>query len=280
MEGAGEAVAELVREHDRDRYAAILYAPEERRDALLALAAFDIELGRIPGLVSEPMPGEIRFQWWRDVLENGASRAGAGNPVAEQLGAAIERFNLPAAALTDMIDARLFDLHADPMPSQTALEGYCGETSAAMIQLSAMILDPDNAAAHAEASGHAGCALGIASILLSLAFQRRNGQCYVPADLLSAAGLDAHSFVSGEAGKAHARAIEAMIALSREHYSQFRMRAGQVTSAALPAYLPVSAVPLILKAVAKAGLEIFTGPPAISPVKRQWAMLRRAIGGW
>lgn len=280
MESAGETVAELVRSHDRDRFAAILYAREDRREALFALAAFDIELMRIPGLVSEPMPGEIRLQWWRDVLEGGASVAGAGNPVAEGLGAAIDRYGLPVATLMNMIEARTFDLYCDPMPSQADLEGYCGETSAAQIQLSVLILDAESAVDYAEASGHAGCALGIARILLSLPHQRRNGQCYIPQEMLAAAGLQPADFATGEAGPAHRGAVDAMIALGRQHYAEFVKRASEISSKARPAYLPVAAAPHVFKAIEKAGLPAFEISPSVPPLKRQWAMLRRALGGW
>jgi len=280
MVSTGETIADLVKMHDRDRYTSILYAPEGHREALLALSAFDIELSRIPGLVSEPMPGEIRLQWWRDVLETGATTAGAGNPVAEKLGAAIEQYGLPVTTLVNMADARIFDLYSDPMPSQTDLEGYCGETSSAAIQLALLILDPESAGAHAEASGHAGCALGIARILLSLPHQRRKGQCYIPQEMLAAAGLKSEDFAAGEAGAAHWRGVQAMIALGRQHYSEFVKRAGGMSSAAQPAYLPVSAVPQVFKAIEKAGLTVFEAPPTVSPIRRQWAMLRRAVGGW
>jgi phytoene synthase len=280
METAGETVADLVKNQDRDRYSSILYAPEDHREGLFALAAFEIELARIPTLASEPMPGEIRLQWWRDVIESGAAAAGAGNPVAEQLGAAIGRYSLPVAALADMIDARIFDLYSDPMPSQTDLEGYCGETFAAAIQLSLLVLDQDGAAAHAETSGHAGCALGIARLLLGLPYQRRRQQCYIPSEMLAASGLEPEKFVSGEIGEAHIRALGTMLSLGRQHYSDFCKQAAKIASKARPAYLPIATVPHIFNAVEKAGPSAFRAPPVVSPVKRQWAMLRRAIAGW
>ena len=50
--------------------------------------------------VSEPMPGEIRYQWWRDAIE---ARQGGGNPVAEALLDTIGKFNLDAARLLALI---------------------------------------------------------------------------------------------------------------------------------------------------------------------------------
>jgi len=77
--------AALVRKADRDRYLATLFAPADRRGALFALYAFDIEMSRIRDLARESMPGEIRLQWWREVLEGARTGEAAANPVAASL---------------------------------------------------------------------------------------------------------------------------------------------------------------------------------------------------
>ena len=125
--------AELVRAQDQARYIAGLYAPEDRRAALYALYAFSLEIARVRALVSEPLPGEVRLQWWRDVLEGQAGGETQAHPVAAALLDTIKRYRLPAAPLTALIDARIFDLYDDPMPSLRDLEGYAGETASAVI---------------------------------------------------------------------------------------------------------------------------------------------------
>ena len=74
-----EAVYEFslsaLRDSDRDRYLACLLSPADKRGPLSALYAFHAEIARIRDLVREPLPGEIRLQWWRDVLDD--PRAGA-----------------------------------------------------------------------------------------------------------------------------------------------------------------------------------------------------------
>src|SRR5690606_8354919 len=122
--------------------------------ALFALYAFNVEAASIRDRIKEPMAGEIRLQWWRDALANG----GAGNPVADALVEAMDTYRLPPQAFIDYLDARIFDLYDDPMPSRTDLEGYCGETASALIQLSNLILDAEAAAGAAAMAGHAGCA--------------------------------------------------------------------------------------------------------------------------
>jgi hypothetical protein len=80
----------MLRDSDRDRYLACLLSPEEKRGALAALYAFNAELARIRDLVHEPLPGEVRMQYWRDLLEGSAHGSTEANPVGSALLTAIE----------------------------------------------------------------------------------------------------------------------------------------------------------------------------------------------
>ena len=69
------AATELVRAHDFPRYASTLFVPAAQRRGLLALYAFNVEISRVREQVSQPLPGEIRLQWWTDML-SGAGHGG------------------------------------------------------------------------------------------------------------------------------------------------------------------------------------------------------------
>ena len=115
---ANPYVLDLVRTQDRGRFVASLFAPAAARARILALLAFDQELGRIPATVSEPMLGHIRFQWWHDLVERVADGGAApqGHPVAQALAAAIP--GLVRADLGALMDARALALTA-PQPEST-----------------------------------------------------------------------------------------------------------------------------------------------------------------
>src|SRR5499427_171057 len=107
--GAGRLsqVAALVRRHDRDRYQTALFAPAARREALFALYAFNYEIARVRETVTQPMLGQIRLQWWREVLD--AAYAGAPSrphPVVIPMTAAIRDFGLTRGHFDRLIDAR------------------------------------------------------------------------------------------------------------------------------------------------------------------------------
>src|ERR1700722_8802144 len=135
-----EHCAALVREADRDRYLATLFAPAQHRDALLALYAFNIEIVRVRDLAREPMPGEIRLQWWREALSGLRAGEAAAHPVAAALGETLTRYRLTADRLLALIDARSFDLYDEPMATMTDLEIYGIRTQSALFAIATEIL--------------------------------------------------------------------------------------------------------------------------------------------
>lgn len=263
----------VLRETDRDRYLASLLAPAEKRGALAALYAFHAEIARVRDMVREALPGEIRLQWWRDLLEGETDGDASANPLAAALLATVKEYGLPIAVLTDMIEARIFDVYNDPMESRATFEGYAGETASALIQLASLILDPVDAPKSANAAGHAGVAQAVAGALLMLPIHRRRGQVYLPADLLAATGLTPEALLDGSDRSAATRAVEAFVGLGREHLAKARAANG-ISTANRPAFLPVSLVRHILDAVEKAGAGALERSPQPAQWRRQWWMWR------
>ena len=272
------AVAAL-RNADPDCYLTTLYAPPDRRAALQALFAFNAEIAGIRDRISQPLPGEIRLQWWRDLIDAENPEAAAGHPVAEALLAVIRDRGLPRAAFANYLEARIFDLYDDPMPTRQDLEGYCGETAAVLIQLAAMILDAGAAPAHAELAGRAGCAQAITGLIRLMPLHRARGQCYVPRDILAAVGSSPEAFVK-DSGDAEVRAVQAMGALAREHLSAFDAGSGALPDALRPAFLPLALTGAYLDRLAGREAAALTQGVDITAVRKHWLMFRRATRGW
>ena len=274
-----DPIAETVRTADRDRYLSALYAPEGRRAGLLALYAFNAEIAGIRDRIREALPGEIRLQWWRDVIASGDS-SGGGHPLAAALVHAIEAHGLPRAAFDAYLEARIFDLYDDPMPGRADLEGYCGETASAVIQLAALVLDPAAAPKVTELAGHAGCAQAIVGLLRLLPIHRRRGQCFLPRDMLAAVGTTPEGFLAGDDEDAACRAVAAMAALGAEHLSVFLSGAGSLRPSLRPAFLPVALAPAYLAAVVRDPAAALSRSADISHLRRHWLLLRAASGPW
>lgn len=266
-----------LRRSDPDRYLSTLYAPPAVRADLDALYRFNAEIAAIRDRIREPLPGEVRIQWWRDTLAGGEA---GGYPLAEALLAAVERHKLPRDAFDRYLDARIFDLYDDPMPTRADLEGYCGETASALIQLSALMLAPQAAPAFASAAGHAGCAQAIAGLVRLLPLHRARGQCYVPGDILAAAGASREDIVGGGGDDAAVRAVGAFIELGREHAARFEAEAKGLPAPLRAAFLPAALARAYLDRAAASGAAVLREVADIPALRRHWTLLRRAVRGW
>jgi phytoene synthase len=269
---------EAVRAADRDRYLATLYAPEAKRASLFAIYAFNAEIAAIRDRIREPLPGEVRLQWWRDVLDG--ARPAEGHPVAEVLLAAIREHALPVVTFQNYLDARIFDLYDDPMPSRNDLEGYCGETASALIQLACLILDRDAAPRFAGLAGHAGCAQVIAGLLRLLPIHRSRGQCYVPKDILAAAGVSPAEFLAGDGAAGAVRAVAAMTALGREHLQAFERGARALPQTLRPAFLPLALTSAYLDLIERSPASALRKTGDLPAWRKHILLLRRASRGW
>ena len=270
----------LIRKRDQDRYYASLFAPADKRPHLLALYAFSAEVARVRELVSNPMPGEIRLQWWRDAIEGTARGDALANPVAAALDDTITRFRLPRAALIDLIDARVFDLYDDPMPSTGDLEGYLGETSSALIRLSSLILAGGEDPGGAEAAGHAGLAYGLTGLLRALPWHARNGQVYVPKDVLDRHGVTRDDIVLGRGGPGFRAALVDMRDLARTHLARLHDLRGTIPPAITPAFLPAAVVPGYLARMERPAYDPFATvieQPAWRKLITLWRTARRGF---
>jgi len=264
-----------VRAGDKDRFLATLFAPQKYRRALHALYAFNLEVARTRELAREPMPGEIRLQWWRDVLGGVGRGEVDAHPVAAALRDVVVRYRLPPRMLAGLIDARAFDLYDEPMGSFAALERYATQTSSALIELAARILsdgrDPDIAAL----AGHAGTAYAISGLLRALPIHAARGQLYLPADLMQRYGARGADVLAGNA-TTELRAVLAELRLrARQRLGEARGLLAAMPIALAAALLPVALTRPALDRMERRSYQPFN-PTDVPQWRRQWALWRAA----
>jgi phytoene synthase len=262
----------LVSEGDPDRFFASLFAPADKRPYLFALYAFSLEIARVREAVSAPMPGEIRLQWWRDALQGETRGDVKANPVAAALDETIVRFRLPRSALVDLVDARVFDLYDDPMPGLADFEGYCGETSGALIRLASIVLAEGTDPGGGEAAGHAGVAYAIAGLLRAFPWHARRGQVYLPKDVLDRNGVTREDIVSGRGGPGLVTALAEMRNVARAHLTRLQQLRGTIPRAIAPAFLPVALVPAYLRMMERRDYDPFHTLIELPRWRRLWRL--------
>lgn len=271
------APAAMVRRHDRDRYQTALFAPSDRREALFALYAFNYEVARVRETVTQPMLGQIRLQWWREVIAAAYIGAPARrHEVVQSLAAAITAFGLTRAHFDRIIDTRERDLDDTPPADLAALVDYAEGTSSALIHLALEALG----AAEPEATA-AGCEVGIAYALAGLVrampYHAVSGRCYIPQDVAARAGLDPAAYARRRdtpalrAGTAElAEAASAHLAAARRNRRNIPRRAGA-------ALLPAVIAGRFLHRLQRVGFNPFAPELAAPDPRQSWRLAAAAL---
>jgi 15-cis-phytoene synthase len=262
----------LLRREDKDTWLASLFVPRERRRHIHALYAFNLEIARVQKIVSEPLLGEIRFQWWRDAF--GGKGEAKANPVAAALLETIARFDLPQAPLRELISARRADLYGDPVPSVAALEAYTEATCANLFRLAALILDGAETAASLDAARHAGIAYGITGLLRALPWHCARGHVCVPVEILQAHAASRDDFVAGHASPEVLAALACTRARARAHLDIFLTKLSGLPEKCRPAFLPACLCEPYLRLMEKPGYDPFKTVIELPQWKRQWSLWR------
>jgi phytoene synthase len=264
--------ADLVRAHDFERYASTLFVNADRRRALLALYAFNAEISRVREQVSQPLPGEIRLQWWTDMLAGAGHGGVEGNPVAAELLRAIHTHDLPVEPLSRLIDEHQFDLYNDPMPSMAALEAYVHGTSSALLALGTRIMGRQSEGTD-HLARHAGLAQGFARVIAAMPVDAARRQLFVPLQLLERYGSGMEEVFAGKETPQLRAALDQLIGEARAHLkTAFELLAGAPPEAR-PLFLPLALVPRDLRRRSRADCNPFT-PQATSRLRTLWTLWR------
>jgi phytoene synthase len=264
--------AELVRTHDFVRYASTLLVPSPERRALLALYAFNVEVSRVRVVVSQPLPGEVRLQWWTDTLAGQGHGGIEGNPVAAELLQVVKSCRLPVDRLTRLITEHQFDLYNDPMPTMAALEGYLNDTASAVFSMAAMVVAmPSEAIEHL--ARHAGLAQGMAQVMALLPFDASRRQLYVPLQVLADGGCGIEDVFAGRQTPKLRAAFDRFLDEARGHLETAFALLASVPPEVRTIFLPLAQVRRDLEWMSRAGYDPFV-PQAASRFRILWTLWR------
>jgi len=267
-----------VRDGDKDRFLATLFAPADRRQALYALYAFNLEISNISASVREPLAGEIRLQWWRDVIEGRRPEEAAGHPVASALCDARSRNALPQHLFEALIEARRHDVNGEPLVRLDDFETYVSDTFATLVELAARILVPDAKDNDFAFAKPVGLCIGIVQVLRVLGFHAAHGDLFLPGELLARHDVEPHDVLAAKSSAGLLAALAELRGRAASHYVTARLMIDKAPPAATPAWLPAALVPAFLKVIDRHRDRPF----AIVEVpqwRRQWILWRAARVG-
>jgi phytoene synthase len=273
------ALAALVRQRDPDRYLTALFAPDDRREGLFALDAFNFEVAKTRESISEPMLGQIRLQWWRDAVEEiYAGKPARRHETALALADAVRRYDLTRYHIDRIIDARELDLTDDPPRTLAVLERYCEDTSARLLWLALEVLGVRDSAAALEAGREVGVAWALTGLVRAIPFHARDKRLYIPVDLAAEADLHTGDLFELRPSTPLAKVVGRLRKRAQELLDAARAKAADVPEAAQPALMLATLADTYLARIRRAGDNVFDPslgrPDGWKTVRLSWAAFR------
>jgi phytoene synthase len=234
-----------------------LFAPPDRREALLALYAFNAEVARIRETVTEPVLGQMRIQWWRDTLSGFASAEAApsAHPTAQALGEVIARYDLPLELFETLLDARERDMDDRPIPDQETLAAYVDATGGGLAVLAMHILGGGEA--EREVARKVGGAFALCGLLRAIPFHMTHGRFYLPADMMADHKASEGAFQTGAITDTERAVIAELVVAVTDALADSRRQGGRLGRATVAAVLPATLAEGTTKRLRKAGYNPF-----------------------
>jgi len=283
-----QACFDAARTHAYDRYVAALLSPAGVRDDLVVWAGVVGEIERIPFLVSEPMLGEIRLQWWRDWLDglgpvgdNPQTHTQSGNPLADAMADAIERHQLPRQLIFALLEARISDLYADPFDNVAEFDAYLCATEGAAFDIACRIAAQGIQTPSADVVKAAAVTYGTARVLSKLGMFAGRGRWALPNNFAGeeARFLDTDT-LDPDGAELRARSLSAGCAHARRAFAEVRGLLASVDKAVRCALLPVALVEPYLQRLERIEGDIFhAGITQVTPLTRVWRLWLAARWG-
>lgn len=264
-----------VRRHDHDRYLTALFLPSERRRAALALYAFSLEIARTREVISEPLLGQIRLQWWRETIAGLYTGASREHPVVEALQAAIQNHDLSRAQLETLVDAREADLEDTPPRDLEALEAYARETSGGLSALVMRCLDGGKNDTAIDAARLVGTAWAIIGLARAVGFHAQTQRLYIPEDLLSAYEVERRRLFDLKPSPGLNQAIEVLVMRADKLLREARAQTRRIPKSARRGLLLAGLADRHIAVIRRVGHD-----PFAIPVARPAPLLRLTLRAW
>ncbi len=268
------ACGAIVRRHDRDRYLTSLFASPAAREGLFALLAFNHEVAKTAEVVSEPIIGQIRLQWWRESLDGIEAGTPRQHEVVTPLYDAVQAFGLSLSPLRRLIDARETDLEETAPADVNSLLEYCRATGGGLSRVCAQCFEASEQEQDlAEEIGTSYALVGLIRATPGLAKTKRS---IIPHTLWSDASVDEKAYFALRSEPGLERAVGELSALAADALASARSKGRP--RRLLPILLQAQLARGYLKTLSKAGNNPFSPDlVAESPGRILWLWLSSVL---
>jgi NADH dehydrogenase [ubiquinone] 1 alpha subcomplex assembly factor 6 len=189
-----------VQQYDAENFMWVKGLPADVRPPVMMLRALNVETSMIGEMVSQggaPLR-EMRFQWWKDSIDQAYKDQSAKHPVLTALRYTLGITSLSKYRLQRMVAAKATDqVTHQPPTSLKSLEDFTEATQSNLLYLHLEAAGIKSADAD-HAASHLGKGIGIGSLLRGTHHFLQRGISYFPVDLCAQHGVAAEELYRGQ----------------------------------------------------------------------------------
>ncbi|XP_058442979.1 NADH dehydrogenase (ubiquinone) complex I, assembly factor 6 homolog [Malaya genurostris] len=229
----------LVRQYDKENFLCTLLLKNPQRRSALAIRAFNVEIARITGSVSDDRIGQMRLKFWEDAvnkLYKEDLKHVPDQPVIQELKKAIDNHKLTKRYFQRIVSSRLNTNLRFVTTKQ--LEEYVEDSVSTVLYL---ILESHGVRnVHADhVASHLGKAQGIVNLLRSIPCQERRNVVPIPQEILMQHGVSQERVLRNKKDdKGVEEVIFQMAGVAHRHFEHARNLMDSVPKQVRPVFLP------------------------------------------
>ena len=246
--------ANQVRLFDRERFLCALFMPESKREMLFTLYAFHIEISRIQTIVTEPMAGLLRLQWWRDNIEQIYNGAIPNHPVCEPLAVLINEKSLPKGYFDNILNARALDFETEPFATIEHLSSYAENIYSSILHLCAKTYAVEQ---QLEKIPVKALSTAFACMELLRLYQKRPNQCIFPTNMVVKSKLTVDDTINIEDGEIIKPLVKQYVLLMEDFVASVKNSSTMIPAEIFPLFLPLVFIEKHIRILKKYDYNIF-----------------------
>jgi NADH dehydrogenase [ubiquinone] 1 alpha subcomplex assembly factor 6 len=247
-----------VKKNDYERYLCCLLVNNYLRHRLFPIYAFNNEISKVKHIISEPMAGYIRLQWWHDAIDEIYEREPIKHrhEIVDGLYELVCETEIPKTMFHDLIDAREEEVDFKVPSDLESLNEYVVKTSSNLFDLLLFAAGVNCKTAH-EAAYHAGVSYAIVGIMRSIKYNAYYGRILFPEDLMKKEGITIEDIINGNNLDKAKNIVKALCDKAEVNLQHVKTLIKGTSNEAKSVLLPVCIVDVFLKRIRKHDFDIF-----------------------
>ena len=250
-------------------YYSFLFLPPERRRAITALYAFCREVDDVVDECTEPQLAHAKLGWWRAEVAN-LFAGDPQHPVTNALRPFLEKFQITAERLNEIITGMEMDLTQTRYLDFAALERYCYHVAGAVGLLAAGIFgyrDPRTL----EYAKDLGTAFQLTNIIRDVGEDARKNRIYLPIDELQKFAVKASAILNESHSDSFVRLMRYQAARANSYYEKAILALpADDRRAQRPGLIMAAIYRATLAEIERDGFRVLDRRTSLTPLRKFW----------